>query len=254
MALSTRGQTTHLVVVTPGPDVGRHIELPEHRIVVGRAPDCDVCLSDPRVSRSHAMLDRRGTRVFVEDLGSTSGTYVNHVRLSSACELHAGDVVAFAAVEAQVQADQPETAAARYDIGTQQGGTINNVGRDQFNQHIHQQRESFLREVAATRSKARALVWFGVLTFVVGFGLFAYGVLSFIGGIANIAQQSQFESESGLGLSPLGPPVFGVPLGIIGWGLAAIGALLLVLGIVLHVVATSRRKRVEREFPSFPGR
>lgn len=47
----------------------------------------------------------------------------------------------------------------------------------------------------------------------------------------------------------LGPSVAGVPVGIIGYGLGFLGSVLLVVGIVLHIVAAARRRRVDREMP-----
>ena len=49
----------------------------EHPKVIGRAPACDLVLSDDSVSRRHAMLVREGRRYFVTDLGSTNATYLN---------------------------------------------------------------------------------------------------------------------------------------------------------------------------------
>ncbi|MFD0526002.1 hypothetical protein ACFQ1I_46215 [Kitasatospora arboriphila] len=43
----------------------------------------------------------------------------------------------------------------------------------------------------------------------------------------------------------LGPKVAGVPVGAIGFAMASVGTILTVIGIVLHVVATSRRRRFE---------
>ena len=135
--------------------------------------------------------------------------------------------------------------AARYDINEQRADMINNVGRDQF---LFQQRENFLREIAATKTRARYLIVAGFLLFVVGFAMFASGILSFV---------SQGPSINGLDPSadfptPFGDRVFGVPLGVLGWSMSAVGAVLAIVGIILHVVATSRRKRVDREFPN-PG-
>lgn len=62
---------------------------------IGRAEFCDVCPSDPGVSRNHAeLIYRRGT-LKVLDLGSTNGTYVNGKRVSE-CELRIGDVLEIA--------------------------------------------------------------------------------------------------------------------------------------------------------------
>jgi DNA transposition AAA+ family ATPase len=47
----------------------------------------------------------------------------------------------------------------RYDIGQQHAAAISNVARDQYNVSIRQERESFLRDIAATKTKARILAW-----------------------------------------------------------------------------------------------
>jgi len=52
-------------------------DLAGDRVVVGRSPDCDVVLDDPRVSKRHAALRRRDGRWWIEDLGSTNGTVVD---------------------------------------------------------------------------------------------------------------------------------------------------------------------------------
>jgi len=49
--------------------------------VLGRAPECDVVLDDPSVSRRHALLTVSG-RITVEDLGSTNGTAIQARKLS----------------------------------------------------------------------------------------------------------------------------------------------------------------------------
>ena len=50
-------------------------------LTVGRAPDNDLVLAKPGVSRRHAHLGEEGGRWFIEDCGSLYGTYVNAVRL-----------------------------------------------------------------------------------------------------------------------------------------------------------------------------
>jgi pSer/pThr/pTyr-binding forkhead associated (FHA) protein len=59
---------------------------------VGREQTCDVRFDDPHVSRAHAALQRRGNRVYVEDLGSSGGTFVNGAVTTAARELRAGQV------------------------------------------------------------------------------------------------------------------------------------------------------------------
>lgn len=62
-------------------------------LTFGRAPDCDLVLSDDTVSRRHAAL-RTGEdgRWFLRDLGSTNGTWVNDRRIYDA-EVCPGDAV-----------------------------------------------------------------------------------------------------------------------------------------------------------------
>lgn len=47
------------------------------RIVIGRDPSSDVVLDDPRVSRRHAEIFRKGNELWVKDLASTNGTFLN---------------------------------------------------------------------------------------------------------------------------------------------------------------------------------
>lgn len=70
--------------------------------VVGRSSTCDIQPTAISVSRQHARVDYRGGCWSVADLDSANGTYVNGVRVSRH-ELRPHDVVAFAAVRAQLQ-------------------------------------------------------------------------------------------------------------------------------------------------------
>ena len=145
-------------------------------------------------------------------------------------------------------AGAPQDRWVRYEIGQQQADEINNVGRDQYNaqvQQVIQRRDSFMREIAGTRTKARWLVWLGLLLFIAGFAMFAAADLNFLKQIASDVQSNNTAPPS----DPFGHPIFGIPSGLLGWAIAAIGGLMLVIGIVLHIVATSRRKRVERDYP-----
>jgi hypothetical protein len=63
-------------------------------LVLGRASSSDLRLQHPSISRRHAQLTRRGERLFLKDLGSQNGTFVNRARLTTEVELHAGDMLA----------------------------------------------------------------------------------------------------------------------------------------------------------------
>ena len=67
---------TACVIVIAGPNIGEMHALHAGGIV-GRQEDLWVCLTDSEVSRQHAKFEQRGDAIFVQDLGSTNGTFVN---------------------------------------------------------------------------------------------------------------------------------------------------------------------------------
>ncbi|MGH2669183.1 MAG: FHA domain-containing protein [bacterium] len=83
------GGPLKLKVVEPaGPEV---FPLGEE-VTIGRAPGCSVPLSDDTfVSQLHARIYVRDGQPFVEDLGSTNGTFLNQARLTKTQRLRKGD-------------------------------------------------------------------------------------------------------------------------------------------------------------------
>lgn len=83
-----------LVVISgPGAD-GRVLLLDSAPLTVGRGPGNDLALENDRfASLLHARIDPRADGVWIEDAGSTNGTYVNGRRLTEPCRLEPGDVI-----------------------------------------------------------------------------------------------------------------------------------------------------------------
>ncbi|MER7492264.1 FHA domain-containing protein [Streptomyces pharetrae] len=136
----------------------------------------------------------------------------------------------------------PPGGERRFDIGAQQADRLSNVAGNQYNYVQQAQRESFFKEIAATRTRARHLNMLGFLLFLVGSGIYGWVIIRFIVSTGDISSgSSNFDSSPEL----LGPKVAGVPVGAVGFAMAAIGTVLTVIGIVLHIVATSRRRRFE---------
>ncbi|TAM91545.1 FHA domain-containing protein [bacterium] len=69
---------------------GRSVRARDEAII-GRWHEHAVVLEDPRVSRSHARVVRRGAQAWVEDVGSRNGTYVNGQQIEHPTELRPGD-------------------------------------------------------------------------------------------------------------------------------------------------------------------
>ncbi len=72
---------------------GRRIELNPGVFVVGRLPVCSLVVEDPRVSRRHCQVELVDNVVYVKDLGSTNGTYVNQQRITAEIPLVSGDEI-----------------------------------------------------------------------------------------------------------------------------------------------------------------
>lgn len=83
----------HVLGVIEGPDKGRVLPLdPTRPLTLGRSPECDLVLSDSRVSKRHALLQFVQGTWWIEDLNSTNGTLINDKRVEKA-PLTDGDVV-----------------------------------------------------------------------------------------------------------------------------------------------------------------
>jgi tRNA A-37 threonylcarbamoyl transferase component Bud32 len=78
--------------VIEGPIAGHRVELTEHPLSIGRAPDNGLPLPDPAVSSHHARIDFYQGRYFISDLKSSNGTYLNNGRIDQA-PLNDGDLL-----------------------------------------------------------------------------------------------------------------------------------------------------------------
>jgi hypothetical protein len=80
-----------LVVLEPNERRGQTFDLGEE-LTVGRAEGCGVALpEDTFVSQLHARVFRRDGSFYVEDLGSTNGTFLNRKPVTTAVQLRKGD-------------------------------------------------------------------------------------------------------------------------------------------------------------------
>ena len=66
----------------------------ETELVIGRDSACDMVFDDPAISRRHVRVFLAGGVVYLEDLGSQNGTFLNGARVEMASILRSGDEIA----------------------------------------------------------------------------------------------------------------------------------------------------------------
>jgi len=92
------------VVASPALGTGRLLVLREP-LTVGRSPECGLRLErDEFVSSRHARLTPSQEGLFVEDLSSTNGTFVNDAPVTTSRLLQTGDVIKIGETQLKVEA------------------------------------------------------------------------------------------------------------------------------------------------------
>jgi hypothetical protein len=78
-----RGRAAHNLIVTEGALAGTRLTLGEQPITIGRAEDSTLVISDDYASARHARLVPRSGQWYVEDMGSTNGTYLDRAKVTA---------------------------------------------------------------------------------------------------------------------------------------------------------------------------
>ncbi len=79
-----------LRVIEPPETKGQTYDL-DDELTVGRAGGCHITLDDTYVSQLHARVFRREAQLYVEDLGSTNGTFLNRKKVTAPIAIRKGD-------------------------------------------------------------------------------------------------------------------------------------------------------------------
>jgi pSer/pThr/pTyr-binding forkhead associated (FHA) protein len=82
-----------VLVVTQGSQAGQSAALADGVILIGRGADCQIILDDDYVSTRHARVVSGENGIYVEDLGSTNGSYVNGQRITAPTTITMSDAV-----------------------------------------------------------------------------------------------------------------------------------------------------------------
>jgi two-component system, cell cycle response regulator len=80
-----------------GPSLGTRYVIEKAELTIGRDASNDIVLDNENVSRAHARVLNQGTRILLEDLGSTNGSAVNDQDVAT-IELRNGDIVKIGSV------------------------------------------------------------------------------------------------------------------------------------------------------------
>ena len=95
------------LIMPTGQGRERTFTLDKEVSIVGRDHKCHLRIPLGNVSREHCRIERDQGLVYLRDLGSTNGTYVNNTRVDEIVTLGAGDVIQIASVKFTVHFPGP---------------------------------------------------------------------------------------------------------------------------------------------------
>jgi hypothetical protein len=98
-----KGERRLHLAVTQGPLEGTAIPLGEAPVTIGRAPTSTLVIDDDYCSARHARVYREGETWWIEDLGSTNGTFIDDARLYDPIEAKPGTRIRLGATELEVR-------------------------------------------------------------------------------------------------------------------------------------------------------
>jgi pSer/pThr/pTyr-binding forkhead associated (FHA) protein/tetratricopeptide (TPR) repeat protein len=81
------------IIVIQGTSPHEGYDLIGDEIIIGRDPDCDISLEDPKISREHAKITLKDQKFYIADCGSSNGTFVNHKQIVEEKELTSSDQI-----------------------------------------------------------------------------------------------------------------------------------------------------------------
>jgi pSer/pThr/pTyr-binding forkhead associated (FHA) protein len=99
------------LIIASGKSAGRAISIKRSKLLIGRAEECDIRPLSEEVSRRHCAVHAGPADVWVEDLGSRNGTFVNGVRIKEKTKVATGDLIRVGSLELKVSCSAPAAAA-----------------------------------------------------------------------------------------------------------------------------------------------
>ena len=81
-----------------GANLGRRYLLDSSSVIIGRSPQANIVITDSTISREHARCVQVGTRIEIEDINSSNGSFVNDSKIQGRVPLRDGDIVRLGSV------------------------------------------------------------------------------------------------------------------------------------------------------------
>jgi pSer/pThr/pTyr-binding forkhead associated (FHA) protein len=103
------------LIVASGKSAGRTIAIKRSKLLIGRAEECDVRPLSEEVSRRHCAVHVGPADVWVEDLGSRNGTFVNGEKIAGKIRVKDGDIIRVGGLELKVSCTEPAARAGTDD-------------------------------------------------------------------------------------------------------------------------------------------
>jgi pSer/pThr/pTyr-binding forkhead associated (FHA) protein len=98
-----------LLVMTPGKQQGKSLDIKTPQFLVGRDPQCQLRPASPLISKRHCAILVREGKAFIRDFDSTNGTFVNGDPVKGERELHHDDQLKIGPIEFTVRVDLAAT-------------------------------------------------------------------------------------------------------------------------------------------------
>jgi pSer/pThr/pTyr-binding forkhead associated (FHA) protein len=109
-----QGRPTATLVVRQGSQAGMSFPVSGNQVLIGREEGLDIILQDPEASRRHTRISWQGGQFVIEDLGSTNGTFVNGVQITTPQVLNPGDSIGIGQTALVFQVAGGQLGAASY--------------------------------------------------------------------------------------------------------------------------------------------
>ncbi|MEV3860200.1 FHA domain-containing protein [Streptomyces sp. NPDC050095] len=245
-----------LTVLSPAPLQGAVVTLGATPLVIGRTATCDLRLDDPCVSGTHAVIQSVNGHHEIEDLRSRNGTRVNGAPVTTSRPLSHRDVIQFGNVQVCYEENaaarnaslQTVTALPSVNFAARDQSArdqLNNIGGNQYNQYVQQirhERDGLLRDVLSTRTRARWLLLLSLLLHLAGVAM----AIPFARNVTELLKAQHLPVTYQEVVNKLMVPEWqGLPVIVIGGFVIVAAHSLTIAGIVLHLIAASRRRRLE---------